>query len=81
MSIEVTITMELVDSDQFFCGKQRLAFDYPWAIYIVNGDSAIPYYRVYIGDRVVRFTNTEQEAYNYLKSLTKEQAHIPTREE
>lgn len=75
--MKITIEMTKVANDQYFCGGTRLAFDYPWAIYIVNNDQVIPYYRVYINNRCVHFTRYEHQAYAYLKGLTMEQAHQP----
>lgn len=76
--MNITITCTLIAEDQYYLNGIRLAFDYPWAIYIVNGDRAIPYYRIYINKKLVAFTNYEREAYNYLLNLTKEQAHDPS---
>lgn len=76
--MNVTITCTLVAEDQYYLNGTRLAFDYPWAIYIVNGDRSIPYYRIYINEKLVGFTNYEYEAYNYLLKLTMEQAHDPS---
>ena len=73
---EVTITMLKCDSDRYFCKGQRLAFDYPWEIYIVNGDLFVPYYRVYINNKFMSIYSTAEQCYEFLKGLTKEQAHV-----
>lgn len=77
----VQIECTLVAEDRYFCNGTRLAFDYPWAVYIVNGDRAIPYYRIYINNKFVAFVNYEREAYDFLLRLTKEQAHDPEEKE
>lgn len=77
-NMEIVIQCQKVSGDQYFCNGKRLAFDYPWEVFIVNGDQPIPYYRVYIGGRCVHFVRYEQQAYDFLLGLTKEQAHIPT---
>ena len=79
MTVQIECT--LVAEDRYFFNGTRLAFDYPWAVYIVNGDMPIPYYRVYINNRCVAIVNYEREAYDYLLHLTKERAHDPEEKE
>lgn len=76
MTVQIECT--LVAEDRYYLNGVRLAFDYPWAVYIVNGDRAIPYYRIYINDRFIAFAGTETDAYNYLLNITAAQAHDPT---
>lgn len=79
MTVQIECT--LVAEDRYFCNGTRLAFDYPWAVYIVNGDMPIPYYRIYINNRCIAIVNHEREAYDYLLRLTKERAHDPEEKE
>ena len=79
--MKVQIECTLVAEDRYFCKGTRLAFDYPWAVYIVNGDRAIPYCRIYINGKFVAFAEHEDLAYDYLLRLTKEQAHDPEEKE
>lgn len=73
---EVTIKMEKIDEGQYFCEGQRLSFDLPWSIYVVNGDLYAPYYRVYFGDRLMSIASTERKCYEFIKGVAKEFAHI-----
>lgn len=73
---EITIQMEKIDTDQYFCKGQRLSFDLPWTIYIVNGDFYVPYYRVYIGECLMAILYSEARCYEYIRNVSKEEAHI-----
>lgn len=73
---EVTIYMEKVDSDQYFCKGKRLSFDLPWTIYRVNNDLYRPYYRIYIGDCLMTLMLTEASAYDYIKDVSVGEAKI-----
>lgn len=73
---EITIKMEKVDEGQYFCEEQRLSFDLPWSIYIVNGDLYTPYYRVYFGGCLMLMVSTERKCYEFIKGISKEAAHI-----
>lgn len=79
--MKIQIECTLIAEGGYYCNGTRLAFDYPWAVYIVNGDMPIPYYRVYINSRCVAVVKHEREAYDLLLGLTKEQAHDPTEKE
>lgn len=46
--IEVNLKCELVSEGQYYLRGTRLNFDEPWAIYLVNDDFYMPYYRIYI---------------------------------
>lgn len=73
---EITIKMEKIDGDQYFCKGKRLTFDLPWTIYRVNGDFYAPYYRVYIGERLMRMANSEKQCYEYIQNVSDGEAHI-----
>lgn len=74
--MEITIQMTKVDSDQYFCKGQRVSFDLPWSVYRVNHDFYVPYYRIYIGERLMAMRYSEVECYNYLRNVSAEEAHI-----
>lgn len=63
---EVTFICELVSEGQYFLNETRLHFDEPWAVYVVNGDMYMPYYRIYINDKFVGVARYECEAYKFL---------------
>lgn len=73
---EITIKMEKVDSEQYYCKGQRLSFDLPWTIYVVNGDMYTPYYRVYIGECLMCIRHSLEKSYEYIKNVSREEAHI-----
>lgn len=73
---EITIKMEKIDEGQYFCEGQRLSFNLPWYIYVVNGDLYAPYYRIYFGDCLMSIMSTERKCYEFIKSISKEAAHI-----
>ena len=64
--IEVKLTCKLVESDQYYLNGTRLHFDEPWAIYIVNGDLYVPYYRIYIDGEVRGVARYVREAHDFL---------------
>lgn len=64
--IEVKLTCELVASGQYYLNGTRLHFDESWAVYIVNGDMYVPYYRIYMNDQFVGVARYEREAYDFL---------------
>ena len=66
--IEVTLVCELVAEGQYFLNETRLYFDEPWALYIVNGDTYMPYYRIYIDNEFRGVARYEHEAYAFLLS-------------
>lgn len=74
--IEISIKMKKVDSGQYFCKGQRLSFDLPWTIYIVNGDFYELYYRVYIGEQLMSINHSLEKSYEYVTNVTHEEAHI-----
>lgn len=74
--MEITIKMKKIDGDQYLCKGQRISFDLPWAIYIVNGDFYTPYYRIYIGECLMRISSSLDKSYEYIKNVTIEEAHI-----
>ncbi len=65
-TIKVELTCELVASGQYYLNGTRLHFDEPWAVYIVNGDMYVPYYRIYMNDQFVGVARYEREAYDFL---------------
>ena len=75
-NIEITIQMQKVDGDQYFCKGKRLSFDLPWLIYRVNHDMYIPYYRIYIGRCLMSMKLSLNECYGYLQGLSYTAAHI-----
>ena len=58
--MKVTINCNLISEGQYYLNGTRLSFDYPWAVYIVNHDMVIPYYRIYINNRMVAMTVHER---------------------
>lgn len=64
--IKVELTCELVANGQYYLNGTRLHFDEPWAVYIVNGDMYVPYYRIYMNDQFVGVARYEREAYDFL---------------
>lgn len=63
---EVTLTCELVANGQYYLNGTRLHFDEPWAVYIVNGDLYMPYYRIYISNELRGFAHYDYEAFQFL---------------
>ena len=64
--IEVKLTCELVAEGQYYLKGIRLHFDEPWAVYVVNGDCYIPYYRIYINGNFVGVAQYECQVYDFL---------------
>lgn len=64
--MEVKLTCELVAKGQYYLNGTRLYIDEPWAVYIVNGDMYIPYYRIYINNEFRGVARYEREAYDFL---------------
>lgn len=64
--IEVTLTCSLVAEGQYYLDGTRLHFDEPWAVYVVNGDCYIPYYRIYINNEFRGVARYEREAFAFL---------------
>lgn len=64
--IEVKLTCELIADGQYYLNGTRLHFDEPWAVYIVNGDMYMPYYRIYIDGEFKGVARYEREAYDFL---------------
>ena len=64
--IEVKLTCKLVESGQYYLNGTRLHFDEPWAIYMVNGDLYVPYYRIYIDGGFRGVARYEREAHDFL---------------
>lgn len=64
--IKVELTCELVANGQYYLNGTRLHFDEPWAVYIVNGDMYMPYYRIYIDNEFRGVARYEREAYDFL---------------
>lgn len=73
---EITIKMDLLEEGQYFCDGQRLDFDLPWSIYVVNGDLYAPYYRVYLADCFMGMSGSPAGCHKFLKNMTREGAHI-----
>jgi len=69
MNLEVTLKCELVSEGQYFLNGTRLQFDEPWAIYVVNGDAYMPYYRIYIDGRFAGVALYEKVAEEFLLNI------------
>ena len=67
--IKIELDLEEVQSGQYYLKSTRLGFDAPYAIYVVNGDRHIPYYRVHINGQLVAMLNYEREAEEFLMCL------------
>lgn len=65
-SIDITFKCELIAEGQYYLNGTRLHFDEPWAIYIVNNDLYMPYYRIYINGSFKGVALYEREAYAFL---------------
>lgn len=65
-TLEVKLKCELLSEGQYYLDKTRLHFDEPWAIYIVNNDAYVPYYRIYIDGKFVGVARYEREANEFL---------------
>lgn len=74
--IEVKFTCELVADGQYYLNGTRLHFDEPWAVYIVNGDMYVPYYRIYIDNEFKGVARYDHEAFDF---LLKAQSPLATR--
>lgn len=64
--MKVELTCALVSEGQYYLNGTRLHFDEPWAIYIVNHDCYIPYYRIYINNEFRGVARYEREAIVFL---------------
>lgn len=73
---EVTLDCTLIAEGQYYLNGTRLYFDEPWAIYVVNGDLYMPYFRIYINDEFRGVARYEREAVDF---LLKAQSPVATR--
>lgn len=64
--IDVKLTCELVAKGQHYLNGTRLHFDEPWAVYLVNGDMYMPYYRIYINNEFRGVALYEHIAFEFL---------------
>lgn len=64
------LVCELVADGQYYLNGTRLHFDEPWAVYIVNDDLYVPYYRIYINNEFRGVSRYEHEAYDFLLKAT-----------
>lgn len=64
--LEVKLICELVAEGQCYLNGTRLHFDEPWAIYRVNNDMYMPYYRIYINNEFRGVALYEQIAFDFL---------------
>lgn len=76
MTFSLNLNLERVQDGQYYLKGTRLDFDLPYAIYIVNGDKYIPYYRVHINGKLAAIVDYERQAEEFLLKLTKAQAHV-----
>lgn len=74
--VTLNIVLEETQTGQYYLKGTRLAFNSPYAIYVVNGDMYMPYYRVHINGQLAGIFNYEREAEQFLLQLTTAQAHI-----
>lgn len=74
--IEVTLTCNLIAEGQYYLNGTRLHFDEPWAVYVVNGDLYMPYFRIYINGEFRGVARYEREAFDFLLKAT---SHLATR--
>ena len=72
----ICINLEKVQAGQYYLKGTRLYFDLPYEIYVVNGDRAIPYYRLHINGQFAAMFNHEKQAEEWLLDLSAEQAHV-----
>lgn len=68
--LEVKLTCTLIDEGQYYLKGTRLYFDEPWAVYVVNGDLYMPYYRIYINGEFRGVARYEREAVDFLLKAT-----------
>lgn len=68
--IEVTLTCNLIAEGQYYLNGTRLHFDEPWAVYVVNGDLYMPYFRIYINGEFRGVARYEREAFDFLLKAT-----------
>lgn len=64
--IEIKLTGELVAEGQYYLNGTRLRFDEPWAVYVINNDMYMPYYRIYINNEFRGVALYEHVAFNFL---------------
>lgn len=64
--IEVKLNCELIAKGQYYLNGTRLHFDEPWAIYLVNDDFYMPYYRIYINNKFRGVAVYERIAFDFL---------------
>ena len=68
--IEVTLTCNLIAEGRYYLNGTRLHFDEPWAVYVVNGDLYMPYFRIYINGEFRGVARYEREAFDFLLKAT-----------
>ena len=61
---------ELIAEGQYYLNGTRLHFDEPWAVYVVNGDCYLSYFRIYINNEFRGVARYEREAYDFLLKAT-----------
>lgn len=64
--IEIKLIGELVAEGRYYLNGTRLNFDEPWAVYLINNDMYMPYYRIYINNEFRGVALYEQVAFNFL---------------
>ena len=64
--IKEVLECELIAQGQYYLNGTRLHFDEPWAVYVVNGDCYLPYYRIYINNEFRGTALYEGQAYDFL---------------
>ena len=64
--IEIKLIAELVAEGRYYLNGTRLNFDEPWAVYLINNDMYMPYYRIYINNEFRGVALYEQVAFNFL---------------
>ena len=63
--LEVKLTCELVAKGQYYLNGTRLHFDEPWAVYLVNKDFYMPYYRIYINNELNVLNGMNESSYDF----------------
>lgn len=64
--IEIKLIGELVAEGRYYLNGTRLNFDEPWAVYLINNDAYMPYYRIYIDNEFRGVALYEYVAFNFL---------------
>ena len=67
---DVKLSCEVVAEGQYYLNGTRLNFDEKWMICVVNNDSYVPYYRIYIDDGFRGVARYEQQAFDFLLKAT-----------